>query len=118
MPEPLAHAARPCPNCPWRRDVEPGEFPACRYDALAATAGQPGTEADLFAPLFACHKSREGAEYACAGWLASVGRDHLGVRFAVITGRLDPATLDPGPDWPPLFDSYAEMAATQAGDDR
>jgi hypothetical protein len=64
--------------------------------------------------MFACHLSPQGAEYACAGWLATVGRDHLGVRLAVATGRLDPAVLDPRPGWPPLFDTYEEMAAVQA----
>jgi hypothetical protein len=65
--------------------------------------------------MFACHKSPEGREYACAGWLAAVGHHHLGVRLAVITGRLDAAALEPGADWPALFESFGEMAATQAG---
>ncbi len=64
--------------------------------------------------MFACHRAPEGGEYACAGWLAAVGHHHLGVRVAVITGRLDPAALEPGEDWPALFETYEEMAATQA----
>jgi hypothetical protein len=67
--------------------------------------------------LFACHKSVEGRDQACAGWLAAVGHRHLGVRLAVATGRLPGSVLTPGDDWPPLFDTYQEMAASQAAED-
>ncbi len=63
--------------------------------------------------MFACHKSPEGREEACAGWLAVCGIEHLGVRLAVLTSRLEPEDLRPGKDWPALFASYAEMAAAQ-----
>lgn len=99
-------------------DGRPGQFPACRYEQLENTSGRPGAEAGLDAPLFACHKTAEGREQACAGWLATVGREHLGVRLAVATGRLPVAALDPGDGWPPLFDTYIEMAATQAAHDQ
>lgn len=75
-------------------------------------------EAHLGAPLFACHKSPEGQEWACAGWLATVGYDHLGVRFALITGRLPWEAMSPDADWPGLHSSYEEMAAAKAGEDR
>jgi hypothetical protein len=103
----------PCGECPWRRDTEPGQFPACRYDALRATSDQPG----LQAPMFGCHKGEPGtsADLACAGWLAVAGAEHLAVRMAVITGRLEPEDLQPGENWPELFGSYAEMAEAQGG---
>ena len=106
----------PCAECPWRRDTPPGQFTQCRYGALQATSEGPGHEADLSAPMFACHKSPEGSEEACAGWLATVGGEHLGVRLAVITGRLPAEALRPGGGWPVLFESYEEMAATQGGE--
>jgi hypothetical protein len=109
----LAHAKRPCGECPWRRDTPAGKFETCRYDALRATTGGPGAEVGLNAPMFACHMSPDGREYACAGWLAVAGRDHLGVRLAVALGRLDRAVLDPGDGWPELFGSYEEMAVAQ-----
>lgn len=109
----LRHAAKPCSDCPWRRDVPAGQFPACRYDALRATAGSRGAEAGLSAPIFACHKSAEGKDIACAGWLAVVGAEHLGIRMAMVTGRIDAAALMLGEGWPELFSSYEEMAATQ-----
>lgn len=114
MPVPLPRRRHPCRECPFRRDTEPGMFPACRYEALAETAGERGAEAPLGAPFFACHKSPEGREEVCAGWLAVCGAEHLGVRVAVLAGRLEPEGLQPGEGWPGLFGSYREMAATQA----
>lgn len=114
MPEPMPRRSHPCNECPWRRDTPPGKFPAERYEALKATAGTAGHEAPLGAPMFACHKTAEGQEQACAGWLATVGIEHIGVRYAVVTGRIPGSALHPGDNWPELFDNYAEMAATQA----
>ncbi|WP_236949415.1 DUF6283 family protein [Mycolicibacterium goodii] len=108
--EQLSHCVRPCANCPWRRDSAVGEFPAERYVALRGTAGSPGREAALDAPIFACHKSEPGRDRACAGWLAVAGVNHLGIRLAVALGRLPVTVLQPGRDWPALFSSYDEMA--------
>jgi Family of unknown function (DUF6283) len=115
MADDLPHRRWPCAECPFRRDTEPGQFPACRYQALQETAGQPGNEAPLGAPMFACHKSAEGREEACAGWLAVAGYEHLGVRLAIALGRLPAAALSPGEDWPELFGSYEETAEAQGG---
>jgi hypothetical protein len=109
----VARRRYPCAECPFRCDTQPGQFPACRYDALRETAGSPGSEVPLGAPFFACHKSPEGADEVCAGWLAACGIEHLGVRMAVLTGRLEPEHLRPGEGWPELFATYDEMAATQ-----
>lgn len=112
----LPRVKRPCDECPWRRDAPPGRFPACRYEALSATAGGPGREAPFGAPMFACHKSPDGRERACASWLAVVGADHLGVRLALALGRMPPEALSPGEDWPPLYSTYEELAeANRAG---
>lgn len=112
-PTQLRRCERPCRQCPWRRDTPAGKFGAERYAALEETAGVPGAEAPLGASLFACHMSAEDAERACAGWLAVAGYEHLGVRLAVVTGRLPAEALAPGPGWPELHSSYAEMARAQ-----
>jgi Family of unknown function (DUF6283) len=106
----LPHAKRPCGECPWRLDATPGKFPAARYDALAATAGTPGAEAGFDAPIFACHMSEEGRDRACAGWLASIGQEHLRIRLAVAMGDLPPEALTPAPGWPALHPDYASLA--------
>ena len=109
----LAHKKYPCNECPWRRDTPPGKFPEHRYEALRNTAGTPGRERPLGSPMFACHKSPEGREAACAGWLAVSGIEHIGIRLAIVTGRIPASVLQPGDGWPELFDSYDEMADTQ-----
>lgn len=116
MADELRRRKRPCEECPWRKDTPPGQFPAERYEALETTRGAPGEEAGPFAPLFACHKSQDGREVACAGWLAVCGIDHIGIRIATARGRVPPEALRPGDDWPELFDSYDEMAESQGGD--
>lgn len=106
---------RPCEECPWRRDTPPGQFPAERYQALRGTTGGPGAEAPIGSPMFACHKSADGQELPCAGWLAAVGvQGSLTVRYLAALGELPAEALSPGEDWPELFDSYAEMEAAQA----
>jgi hypothetical protein len=99
----------PCDECPWRVTAEPGRFPACRYEDLAATAGDAG----IYSPMFGCHKGAPGTDedLGCAGWLAIAGREHAGVRLAVAMGRLPIEALLPGGNWPELYGSYAEMAA-------
>jgi hypothetical protein len=104
------HCVRPCANCPWRKDSPAGEFPPERYEALRTTAGRPGDEAGFGAPIFACHKTEAGRDRACAGWLAVAGVEHLGIRLAVVLGRLPASALRPADDWPELFASYEEMA--------
>ncbi|WP_436759385.1 DUF6283 family protein [Streptosporangium sp. V21-05] len=107
----------PCNECPWRRDAQPGQFSACRYDALASTSGAPGAEAPPSAPMFGCHKGEPGtnADLACAGWLAVAGENHLGIRIAVAQRRLPVEALTPGAGWPDLYGSYEEMAAANQG---
>lgn len=112
--ETVPHCVKPCAECPWKKSSEPGKFPKERYEALERTHGSDGAEAPLGAPMFACHMTPEGREKACAGWLATEGNNHLGVRLAVITGRLPGETLEPKEGWPELFDSFDDMARTQA----
>lgn len=112
----LPRQKRPCVNCPFRRDVEPGEFPTGRYEALRETCRNEDTvQAPFDAPMFACHKSPHGSEFACAGWLAVEGLNHLRVRLALATGELPPESVQPAADWPDLYRDYDEMAAAMGG---
>jgi hypothetical protein len=110
MPD-FPYQDRPCNNCPFRADIPAGEFPPERFAALRNTVGERGREAGLSAPIFACHKSTPGRDRACAGWLATCGYSHLRVRLAVATRALPGRMMEPGPDWPELYNSYDEMAA-------
>jgi len=97
----------PCKSCPWRVDATADEIPNYRPElAESLSACQSGA---LGAPMFGCHLSRPGEEFACAGWLAVHGRESIAVRLAVSSGRLDVDVLDPQPGWPELHSSYDEM---------
>jgi hypothetical protein len=96
-------------------DVAAGQFPPERYEALRETTGEQGREAPLGAPMFACHKSVDGQEFVCAGWLASVGYESLTARVAASQGIIDPEGFEPGADWPELHASYAALEAVHGG---
>lgn len=119
-PRPIAARKTPCDvteqngACPFRLDAEPGEFLATRFEELAVTAGAPGAEVPADGQWFACHKTAEGREIACAGWLAVCGVDHIGVRMAISTGTIAGEALRRPADGPGLFESYDDMATQQA----
>jgi hypothetical protein len=92
----MNYAKTPCPECPWRRDVPVGQFPPERYVALAHTAY------DLSLKVFACHMSKEGGEFACAGFLLQSSAHNLSVRMA------DHGFEVSSPY--PLYETYREMA--------
>ncbi len=111
----------PCRSCPWRLSASAEEIPGFSLELaeqLTGTCGEPGREAPADAAWFACHQSREGAEVPCAGWLAAAGRFHLGVRLAVLQGRLAIAALEPGGGWPALHESYEDVLAKLRHDDQ
>lgn len=108
---------RPCVECPFRRDVKPGQFGSDRYDALRGTCrDEQNVQARLGTPIFACHKSPEGGEFACAGWLAVEGHSNIGIRVHVVFGTLPAEALKPADGWPDLYSSYEEMADAMGRD--
>lgn len=107
--EPVTCRRRPCAECPWVKATPPGQFSRERFEALRATTGEPGNEAPLGSGLFACHKSAEGKELPCAGWLAAVGHFHIGIRLMLARGEIPAESMEPGDDWPELHESYDEM---------
>lgn len=92
----------PCQECPWRKDVPPGTWLPERFQNLAYTCQDDGTA------MMACHKSRDGEEVPCAGFLVSVGYDSIGVRLAVFKGTVQ---LDDYEAPAPLYATFDEMLA-------
>src|SRR6516165_7562536 len=92
----MNYAKVPCNECPWRRDVPVGKFLPERYVALAHTAY------DLAGVIFACHMSKEGGEFACAGFLLQSSAHNLSVRMA--RHRFEVSSPYP------LYGTYREMA--------
>jgi hypothetical protein len=113
MSEPYKVLPTPCKSCPWQVNATATDIPRFQLqlaESLATTCpDERGFGPDVFAPQFACHQSREGDEFACAGWLAVVGHRHPAVRLAVAQGRLSVEALEPQKDWPELHGSYFEM---------
>ncbi|MEV0733968.1 DUF6283 family protein [Polymorphospora sp. NPDC050346] len=116
---------RPCPPCPWRRDNAGRRRYGNLPDYAAGTipgrdgVGEPVDGDDPAAPfgvLFACHDIPADNPHLCAGHLALYGRDHPLVRYGIALGVIDPAVLEPQPEWPELFDSYEEMLASVGPD--
>lgn len=101
---------RPCANCPWRLDVEPGEFPPDRYRALAACAR------DLSNVTFTCHKTTEQRPMACAGFLEAGATHHLSVRIAYMSGQLEKLDRSGGYEFHPNFRAMAVANGVPADD--
>lgn len=99
----MEHAKVPCGECPWRTDVPLGKFPPERFEALASTAY------DLAGTIFACHMSKEGGEFACAGFLLQSSAHNLLCRLA----RMRFEVRSPYP----LFGTYREMAVANGVDE-
>jgi hypothetical protein len=63
------------------------------------------------AHVMACHKSREGAEFPCAGFILQVGTDAIGVRLGVTFGQIRLDDYEPGPE--PLHATFEAMHCAQ-----
>ncbi|MGW7748709.1 DUF6283 family protein [Streptomyces chartreusis] len=85
-------APRPCDSCPYRRDVPSGIWAHEEYDKLrgydAPTPEQPSR-------LFQCHQADADSttRRICAGWAGCHGEHLLGLRVALVEGRIDEATF-------------------------
>lgn len=97
------HRKTPCDQCPWRRDLPTGVFPAKAFKLSAPTSY------DAAMSSFACHMSgMEKGGATCAGFLLSYGAIHnIAVRIAQATRGL---RLEEVSSPYPLFNTYREMA--------
>lgn len=71
-------ADKPCPTCPWRKSSATGggEIPNFSIELmrkLANTIAPQGSDITWPRKIFACHSSKTGREYACAGYVAQEG---------------------------------------------
>lgn len=95
-------ATSTCGECPWRKDVPTGRFPPERFEALRSSVTQGVGE-----KMFGCHKSPEGEEFACVGYLMSKeSLNNFQVRIALAQGRFDPDKLRAKA---PLYESFEAM---------
>jgi hypothetical protein len=94
---------RQCPTCPWRVDCEPltdiPNYVPELHHKLDHTIAEPGSLCGLGAKtmhVMACHYSKPGEEFACAGWLHNqLGPgNNIAVRLRVITGDMPVPVVD------------------------
>lgn len=84
-----------CKSCPWRVDCDPEadipNYDAAKHEGLSRTIAEPGCASILdTGRAMACHHSKDGAEFACAGWLfhqLTVG-NNIGLRMQVMAGHM------------------------------
>jgi len=93
---------RQCKSCPWKvatvpdRDI-PNGYSVRLHESLRCSI-RSGLDSLFGGPLraMACHYSKPGKEFACAGWLHNqfgVG-NNIGVRLAIATRKLPVPKVD------------------------
>lgn len=104
---------KPCPSCPWRVDQTASDIPNFDIEKAEGLAeccpDHCGASPAFDAPIFSCHQSKEGAEFPCAGWLATVGHRHPRMRYRAMLGDIPFEALEPGKDWPELHENYGDV---------
>lgn len=104
---------KPCGSCPWRVNQEASDIPNFDLEKAERLRNSSpdinGMGPSYLDPIFACHQSRVGEEFACAGWLAKVGHAHPRIRYLVSTGKLPAEALNPATDWPELHSNYPDV---------
>lgn len=93
---------RNCDACPWLKSSPAGQFTVERYISLAETSLQG------WGSIFACHKTPEGHDRPCAGWLKVDAEENLNVRLQRAMGTLPRAEEIEATG--PLYESYGAMA--------
>jgi len=89
-----------CKSCPWRIDCVPDQdiprYSRQLHEKLRGTIRSGVQSLRSNGRVMACHYSKPGEEFACAGWLANqIGSgNNIGVRLAVIQGDLPVPEID------------------------
>lgn len=104
-------SVRQCRSCPWRvgcdpnRDI-PNGYSTELHEALSLTIATPGELNLDVLRVMACHHSKPGKEYACAGWLHNQLGDgnNIGLRIEVLRGRMPIPVVD-GPQHERFMDT-------------
>ena len=125
---PKVCADKPCPTCPWRKDSAKGgvEIPGFSMELmhrLANTVPERGSRQVFPRTIMACHQSKTGAEYACAGYIAQEGDTNLTVRLmgqeAIDVEAVQAACgdIELYPSFYDMLDAYEAAAAAAKPED-
>ena len=96
----MSETIKQCRSCPWRVDCSPVDDIPNGYSeelhrALSCTIASPGSLRGNGIAM-ACHYSKPGEEFACAGWLYhQLGRgNNIALRLCVISGQMPAPEID------------------------
>lgn len=109
-------ADKPCPTCPWRKASATGggEIPNFSIELmrqLANTVAPQGSDISWPRRVFACHSSKEGREYACAGYVAQEGATNVNLMMLGI----DVHQIKENCSGIDLYENFHEMLADYEG---
>jgi hypothetical protein len=93
----------PCASCPWRTSTESADIPGGGIDHDLATYAKSAEWGGKNVAM-ACHLSKDGSLFACAGWIEKVvkpcayqsGPDAIPMRLLLMTHRIDPNEYSDG----------------------
>ncbi|MBX3203213.1 MAG: hypothetical protein KF894_34130 [Labilithrix sp.] len=101
-----------CAKCPWKKSTDPRDIPngycEAKHRDLDRTIAQPGHVRLSGIHMMACHETAVGKELPCVGWLVQqLGPgNNIGLRFAVMQGRVDANVRTVGPQHQHLEDTF------------
>ena len=115
-----------CLTCPWRTSCDPEQdipngYSCELHEGLSGTIAPESAEEQVGAlggPVraMACHYSKPGDEFPCAGWLENQlgAGNNIAVRLAVATGRM-PVPVTDGDQHPTFEDTLPKSARRKRG---
>lgn len=104
-----------CEKCPWKMSTNPldipGQYCEKKHAALDRTIAPPSTLTSGPLHVMACHETRPGKELVCVGWLINqLGTgNNLGLRLAVMEGRIDANVRTVGPQHERFEDTLPKL---------
>ncbi len=105
---------RQCAKCPWKTSTNPHDIPngynTDLHRGLKGTIAEPASFRPGGIQIMACHETKVGSELPCVGWLAhQLGPgNNIGLRLAVISGRVDGNVKTVGPQHETFEDTLPE----------
>jgi hypothetical protein len=97
---------RPCSNCPWRKDAPTEHWDPEHFREIWRDCQDDGLH------MMLCHHANEVSapedKPICQGWVRVMGHDAIGVRIALVRGRVTRREVE-DKEGPELFETFEDM---------
>jgi hypothetical protein len=106
---------KPCANCPWLKSTPAGGSSIPNFGIelmrnLKNTVPPRDMDDTGFYKVMACHKSTEGKQFACAGYMAKAGLDfNINARLVARDAELDATALFDATDKLDMYTDFYDM---------